>query len=160
MASDNLRQTVADVRVKRGAELATDHYLVVGIVQLSSNGTVQKVKSKKMKRIKWEALTDEETRRKFTTKIDQQYSQLSSTETDIESEWLLFRLALMDAATTTCGTKCIGSLYGDRSKQYGGLKKYAKWSATRKQCTNDGYKNKHQKIGTITNKNETKQRKW
>jgi hypothetical protein len=71
MISDNLRRTVADVRVKRGAELATDHHLVVCIVQLSSNCTVQKVKSKKMNRIKWEALANGETRRKFITKVDQ-----------------------------------------------------------------------------------------
>jgi exonuclease III len=86
MVSDNLRRAVADVRVKRGAELATDHHLVVCIVQLSLNYTVQKAKPKKMARIKWEALADEENRKKFAEKIDQQYSQLSPREANIESE--------------------------------------------------------------------------
>ncbi|CAF3749773.1 unnamed protein product [Rotaria sp. Silwood1] len=114
IVSQNLRRAVTDVRVKRGAELSTDHHLVVCILEISSNHPIRKTKSKKITRIRWEALADEEARRKFAKEVNQRYSQLPSKETDIELEWFLFRTALMEAAAEACGTKQIGFQHGQK----------------------------------------------
>ena len=111
ITSDNVRHTVMDVRVKRGAELATDHHLVVSTLDLSSNEPLRKIKPKNNHRIKWEALPEEETRQNFEKKIDQRYSQLSPTATDIESKWNTFKTTLINVATTTCGVKCVGTQF-------------------------------------------------
>ncbi|CAF3498112.1 unnamed protein product, partial [Rotaria sp. Silwood2] len=114
IVSDNLHRAVMDVRVKRGAELSTDHHLVVSILELSAKDPARRIKPKKTFRIRWEALANEETSQKFASKVDQRYAQLSPTETDIESEWKLFKTALVDAATTTCGMKRVGIQPGQK----------------------------------------------
>ncbi|CAF3356026.1 unnamed protein product [Rotaria sp. Silwood2] len=111
---DNLRRAVMDVRVKRGAELSMDHHLVVSILELSANDSARRIKPKKTFRIRWEALANEETSQKFASIVDQRYAQLSPTETDIESEWKLFKTALVDAAATTCGMKQVGIQPGQK----------------------------------------------
>ncbi|CAF3219623.1 unnamed protein product [Rotaria sp. Silwood2] len=82
--------------------------------KISSNHPIRKIKSKKIIRIRWEALADEEARRKFAKEVDQRYSQLPSKETDIELEWFLCRTALMEAAAETCRTKQIGFQHGQK----------------------------------------------
>ena len=47
--------------------------------------------------------------------VDQRYSQIPTKEADIESEWPLFRTAVLDAATETCGIKSMG-VQNDRKK--------------------------------------------
>lgn len=103
-----------DVRVKRGAELATDHHLVVCTLRLASLNLARKTKLKRMVRIRWEALADEDNRRSFTKKIDEKFSQIPSHEADVESEWLLFRTAIVGAAMESCGVKRVGPPAGQK----------------------------------------------
>lgn len=114
IASDNMRRAVMDVRVKRGAELATDHHLVISVLELSMNAPARRIKSKQNFRIRWEALADKETSQKFVSIIEERHSQLPEIEADIESEWNLFKTALIDAATITCGLKRIGIQPGQK----------------------------------------------
>ncbi|CAF3168871.1 unnamed protein product [Rotaria sp. Silwood2] len=103
-----------DVRVKRGAERSTDHHLVVCVLQLSPNALKQRTQPKKVFRIKWEALGDTPIRQKFANKVEQGYSQLPINEGDSESEWLLFRTAVIGAAADTCGLKRLGLVNGQK----------------------------------------------
>ncbi|CAF1534892.1 unnamed protein product [Adineta ricciae] len=114
ITSDNIKRKVMDVRVKRGAELSTDHHLVVCIVQLTTNTPKQRTQAKNLCRIKWEALGDAEIKEKFAKTVDQKYSQLPTYEGDSELEWLLFRTAILGAAADTCGVKRIGSTNGQK----------------------------------------------
>ncbi|CAF3333272.1 unnamed protein product [Rotaria sp. Silwood2] len=137
ITSDNIKRTVMDVRVKRGAELSTDHHLVICVLQLASNAPKQTAKPKKLFRIKWEALTDAEISQKFAKMVGQGYSQLPLNEGDMESEWLLFRKTIIDAAAETCGLKRIGLVNGQ--------KKTAWWT---------------EEIRKIINKKKTAYRNW
>ena len=76
LAPENTERTVLNVRARRGAELATDHYLVVGKLRLSSNEQARKRKTKKVTRIRWESLADDGTRSNFARKVDERYAQI------------------------------------------------------------------------------------
>jgi len=70
IVSADLFSDVLDVRVKRGAELSTDHHLA--ICSLRTSKPVPNRKSRKPianYRIKWEALEDEEMRKQFESSI-------------------------------------------------------------------------------------------
>ena len=108
VVSDDLRKSVLDVCVKRGAELSTDHHLVLCKLRLASSSQMQRTDQKRQNRIRWEALADEAVRRNFAENVDQRFSHLSSKEADVETEWSLFRTAILGAATETCGVKRIG----------------------------------------------------
>ena len=168
ITSDNMRHTVMDVRVKRGAELATDHHLVASTLDLSSNEPMRKIKQKNNYRIKWEALAEEETRRNFAKIIDQSYSQLPPTATDIEFEWNTFKTTLINVATTTCGVKRVGTQFGQKKtawwneevrKIIGEKKKaYHKWIQTQKSEDWQNYKQTRDKTKKAVS--EAKAKAW
>ena len=106
--SDDLRKSVMDVCVKRGAELSTDHHLVLCKLRLASSSRMQRIGQKRQNRIRWEALADEAVRCNFAENVDQRFSHLPPKEADVETEWSLFRTAILGAATETCGVKRIG----------------------------------------------------
>ena len=114
LAPENTKRTVLDVRARRGAELATHHYLVVGKLRLSSNEQARKRKTKKVTRIRWESLADDGTRSNFARKVDELYAQIPPAAVDPESEWLLFQTAIINSATEACGVKTLGSQHGEK----------------------------------------------
>ena len=103
-----------DVCVKRGAELSTDHHLVLCKLRLASSSRMQRIGPKRHNRIRWEALADEAVRRNFAESVDQRFSRLPPKKTDIEIEWLLFRTVILGAATETCGAKRVGPPIGQK----------------------------------------------
>jgi len=110
VVAENLRRSVMDVRVKRGAELSTDHYLVICKLRLARWCLPQrKVQRQSATRICWEALAEDETRRKFADDIAARYSQTRPGLGDVEAEWLVFKLAILEAAEKSCGVKRVGS---------------------------------------------------
>ena len=101
---------VLDVRVKRGAELPTDHHLVVCSLRLSKpRPNKRSNRSSVTYRIKWEALEDKEVRKQFASSISSKFRQFPVVSKDIEKEWLLFRSAIISSAAESCGRKRLKS---------------------------------------------------
>ncbi|KAL0274579.1 UNVERIFIED_CONTAM: hypothetical protein PYX00_002680 [Menopon gallinae] len=82
------RKVVCDVRVKRGAELSTDHHLVV--CELDLEGTGPKPRKRAARTL---------------TRVKERFEQLPPVCTDAEKEWRLFRTAITDSAEKACGVK-------------------------------------------------------
>ena len=82
---------MSDVRVKRGAELPTDHHVVVCTLK-----ALKPLKKRKTFRpretypIKWEPLADKEVRTAFADNIASKFKELPTSTEDIETEWCLF----------------------------------------------------------------------
>ena len=105
-----------DVRVKRGAELPTDHHLFLCKLQLASSSRMQRIGPKRHNRIRWGALADEAVRRNFAENVDQRFCRLLPKEADVGTEWSLFRTLILGPATETCGVKRIGSSIGQKRR--------------------------------------------
>ena len=97
-----------NVCLKRGAELSTDHHLVLCKLQLASSSRMQRIGQQRQNRIRWEALAGEAVRCNFAENVDQRFFRLPPKEVDVETEWSLFRTEILGAATETCGMKRIG----------------------------------------------------
>ena len=101
--------TVSNVRVKRGAELSTDHHLV--ICTLKALKPLRKRKTfrpRKTYQIKWESLADKEVRTAFANNIASKFKELLASTEDIEIEGCLFRTAVITSATNCFGRKRVG----------------------------------------------------
>ena len=106
IVSADLFSTVSDVRVKRGAELSTDHHLVV--CTLKSLKKRKTFRPRETYRIKWESLADKEVQTAFAHNIASKFKELPTSTEDIETEWCLFRTAVIASATNCCGRKRVG----------------------------------------------------
>ncbi|KAK3536250.1 hypothetical protein QTP86_000153 [Hemibagrus guttatus] len=84
VVSSDLRPHVLDTRVKRGAELSTDHYLV-------------------------ERLADPSVRGVFNSHLRESFNRIPREVGDIESEWTMFSSSIVDAAIRSCGRKVSGA---------------------------------------------------
>ena len=117
IVSSNLFSNVLDARVKRGAELSTDHHLVACSLRL-----LKPLPNKRSNRsfvtylIKWEALEDKEVRKQFASSISSKFRQLLNVSEDIEKEWLQFRSAIISSAAESCGRKRL-RVAGDSEKR-------------------------------------------
>ena len=97
---------MSDVRVKRGAELSTDHHLVVCTLKVLKPWRKRKTfRPRKTYRIKWESLADKKVRSAFADNIAFKFKELPASTEDIETEWCLFRAAVITSATDCCGRK-------------------------------------------------------
>ena len=100
---------MSDVRVKRGAELSTDHHLVVCTLKALKPLKKRKTfRPRETYRIKRKSLADKEVRTAFADNIASKFKELPTSTEDIETEWCLFRTAVITSATNCCGRKCVG----------------------------------------------------
>ena len=119
VVSSDLFSDVLDVRVKRGAELSTDHHLVPVVCSLRLSKPWPNKRSNWSSvtyRIKWEALEDKEVRKQFASSISSKFRQLPDVSEDIEREWLLSRSAIISSAAESCGQKRL-RVEGDSEKR-------------------------------------------
>ena len=105
---------------KRGAELSTDHHLVVYPLRFSKPWLNRKSRRSSVAyKIKWENLADRDVRKLFASSITATFQQLSEVSEDIEMEWSLFRTAIISSAVESCGRK--------RLRMAGGSEKRTPW---------------------------------
>ena len=92
--------------MKRGAELSTDHHLVVCSLRLLKPWSNRKSLSSDVTyRIKWETLEDKEVRKQFVSSISTKFKELPNVSENVEMEWSLFRSAIISSAVECCGEK-------------------------------------------------------
>ncbi|KAK3516473.1 hypothetical protein QTP70_016707, partial [Hemibagrus guttatus] len=114
--SSDLRPRVLDTRVKRGAELSTDHHLVVSWIRLRRRMSDSLGRPKRIVRVCWERLADPSVRRVFNSHLRECFNQIPREVGDIESEWTMFSTSIVDAAIWSCGRKVSGAGRGGNSQ--------------------------------------------
>ncbi|KAK3523520.1 hypothetical protein QTP70_001888 [Hemibagrus guttatus] len=107
--SSDLRPHVLDTRVKRGAELSTDHHLVVSWIRLRRRMPDRLGRPKRIVRVCWEHLADPSVRGVFNSHLRESFNQIPREVGDIESEWTMFSTSIVDAAIRSCGRKVCGA---------------------------------------------------
>ena len=92
--------------MKRGAELSTDHNLVVCSLRLSKPWPNRKLNWPFVTyRIKRKAFEDELVRKQFASSISCKFRQFSDVSEYIEKEWILFRSAILSLDAESCWRK-------------------------------------------------------
>ncbi|KAK3508031.1 hypothetical protein QTP70_010636 [Hemibagrus guttatus] len=109
VVSSDLRPHVLDTRVKRGAELSTDHHLVVSWIRLRRRMPDRLGRPKRIVRVCWEHLADPSVRGVFNSHLRESFNQIPREVGDIESEWTMFSSSIVDAAIRSCGRKVSGA---------------------------------------------------
>ncbi|KAI3360656.1 hypothetical protein L3Q82_002521 [Scortum barcoo] len=104
--SSDLRPYVLDTRVKRGAELSTDHHLVVSWIRWQRRKLDRPGRPKRIVRVCWERLAEPSVREVFNSHLRKSFSQIPREAGDIESEWTMFSASIVDAGCVrSCGTQ-------------------------------------------------------
>ena len=86
IASADLFSSVVDVHVKRGAELSTDHHLVVCILRgLNHSRTRKRFREQRAYRLKWELLADKKVRHTYASKVASLFRKLPDYIEDVET---------------------------------------------------------------------------
>ncbi|KAI3377664.1 hypothetical protein L3Q82_008824, partial [Scortum barcoo] len=99
VVSSDLRPYVLDTRVKRGAELSTDHHLVVSWIRWQGRKLDRPGRPKRIvRRVCWERLAEPSVREVFNSHLRKSFSQIPREAGDIESEWTMFSASIVDAA--------------------------------------------------------------
>ncbi|KAK3557320.1 hypothetical protein QTP70_026600, partial [Hemibagrus guttatus] len=109
IVSSDLRPHVLDTWVKRGAELSTDHHLVLSWIRLRRRMPDRLGRPKRIVRVCWERLADPSVRGVFNSHLRESFNQIPREVGDIESEWTMFSTSIVDAAIRSCGRKVSGA---------------------------------------------------
>nr|XP_054599407.1 uncharacterized protein LOC129163984 isoform X1 [Nothobranchius furzeri] len=112
VVSSDLRPHILDTRVKRGAELSTDHYLVVSWLRWWGRMPVRPDRPKRIARVCWECLAESPVRRSFNSHLRQNFQNVPGQAGDIESEWTLFHASIVEVADRSCGRRIVGACRG------------------------------------------------
>ena len=112
VVSTDLRPCVLDTRVKRGAELSTDHHLVVSWIRWQGRKLDRLGRPKRTVRVCWERLVEPAVRGAFNCHLRESFDQIPREAGDIESEWTMFSTSIVDAAIRSCGRKVSGACRG------------------------------------------------
>lgn len=100
------RYNILDVRVFRGAELATDHFLLV--VKYRCKIYHKKNKSKPFTKLKVRSLEDPEKRKEYEERITKKLQTINQENTTIDQKWEIFKTAILESAEEVCGRVKIG----------------------------------------------------
>ncbi|TWW71602.1 hypothetical protein D4764_16G0000990, partial [Takifugu flavidus] len=116
VVSSDLRPHVLDTRVKRGAELSTDHHLVVSWLRWWGRMPDRPGRPKRIVRVCWERLAESPVRRSFNSHLRESFDHIPGEAGDIESEWTMFRASIVEAADRCCGHKVVGASRGGNAR--------------------------------------------
>ncbi|KAK3509001.1 hypothetical protein QTP70_015948 [Hemibagrus guttatus] len=112
IVSSDLRPHVLDTQVKRGAELSTDHHLVVSWIRLRRRMPDRLGRPKRIVRVCWERLADPSVRGGFQIPPPGEFQPDPEGGWGLESEWTMFPSSIVDAAIWSCGHKVSGASRG------------------------------------------------
>ncbi len=112
VVSSDLRPYVLDTQVKRGAELSTNHHLVVSWIRWQRRRPDRPGRPKRIVSVCWECLAEPCVRGIFNSHIRESFDQIPREAGDIESEWTMFSASIVDAAVRSCGCKASGACHG------------------------------------------------
>ena len=130
--------------LKRGTELSTDHHLVVCTLKALKPLKKRKTfRPREAYRIKWESLDDKEVRTAFADNIASKFKELPTSTEDTETEWCLFRTAVITSATNCCGRKRVGGTKSSEKRTLGGTKKLKKLFVRKKWPIRPGLQTSH-----------------
>ncbi|KAK0155246.1 Craniofacial development protein 2 [Merluccius polli] len=107
VVSSDLRPHVLDTRAKRGAELSTDHHLVVSWLRWWGRMPVRPGRPKRIVRVCWERLAESPVRESFNSHLRESFDHVPGEAGNIESEWAMFRASIVKAADQSCGHKVV-----------------------------------------------------
>ncbi|TWW74365.1 R2 Retrovirus-related Pol polyprotein from type I retrotransposable element [Takifugu flavidus] len=116
VVSSDLRPHVLDTRVKRGAELSTDHHLVVSWLRWWGRMPDRPGRPKRVVRVCWERLAESPVRRSFNSRLQESFEHVPGEAGDIESEWTMFRASIVEVADRCCGRKVVGACRGGNTQ--------------------------------------------
>ncbi|GAA6099377.1 receptor-type tyrosine-protein phosphatase F-like, partial [Tachysurus ichikawai] len=116
VVSSDLRPYVLDTRVKRGAELSTNHHLVVSWIRWRGRKLDRLGRPKRTVRVCWERLAESPVREIFNSSLRQSFNQIPREVGDIESEWTMFSTSIVNAAARSCGRKVSGACRGSNPR--------------------------------------------
>uniref|UniRef100_A0A8C5CRJ5 Reverse transcriptase domain-containing protein n=1 Tax=Gadus morhua TaxID=8049 RepID=A0A8C5CRJ5_GADMO len=112
IVSSDLRPHVLDTRVKRGAELSTDHHLVVSWIREWGKFPDRPGKPKRVVRVNWERLEEAPVLGIFNSHLRRSFSGIPVEVGGIEPEWAVFKASIAEAAVASCGLRVLGSSRG------------------------------------------------
>lgn len=96
-----LRYAFMDVKVIRGAEIGSDHRLLVAITRIQK---FRKEKSKRYEKIQVKKLSDPENKNLYKELIEQKMSTLEiEDDMEINDMWQKFKDGIIEVATEVCG---------------------------------------------------------
>ena len=102
MINNMWRRSLTDVRVYRGAEVDSDHYLVMAKVKVKLRSAKQRRKQEK--KIDLNRLKKEEIQEQYTVEINNRFAALQNpNNTTAQEDWENFRINTMEAAKETIG---------------------------------------------------------
>ena len=98
--------------MKRGAELSTDHHLVVSWICWQGRKLDRLGRHKRIVRDCWERLAEPTVREVFNSHLWESFDQIPKEAGDIESEWTVFSTSIVDVAVWSWGCKVSGAYHG------------------------------------------------
>ena len=102
--------------VKRGAELSTDHQLVVSWLQWRGKRPLTPGRSKCIVKVCWEHLAESLVRRSFNAHLCESYIHVLVEAGDIESKWAMFRASIVEVADQYCCRQVVGACHGGNAR--------------------------------------------
>ncbi|KAI3371455.1 hypothetical protein L3Q82_024056 [Scortum barcoo] len=94
---------------ERGAELSTDHHLVVGWIRWRGRMPDRPGRPKRIVRVCWERLAEEPVQMVFNSHLQQSFDCIPRVVADMESEWALFCATIVEVAAMSCGRRAAGA---------------------------------------------------
>ena len=94
VVSSDLQTYVLDTQVKTGAELSTDHHLVVSWIHWQGRKLDRPGRPKRIVRVCWERLAEPSAREIFNSHLRESFDQIPREAGDIESKWTMFSTSI------------------------------------------------------------------
>ena len=101
-----------DTWVKTGAELSTDHHLVVSWNRWQGRKPDRPGRPKRVVRVCWEHLAEDAVKMVFNSHLRRSFNHIPEAAGNMESEWAMFCAAFAEAAARSCVSMVTGASQG------------------------------------------------